>query len=97
MPLSPSLLTQILLWYFAAVNALALLLFGADKVRAREGKWRISEKALLLTALLGGSVGALAGMRLFRHKTLHARFRYGIPAILVLQLAVAVWLLWKVR
>lgn len=92
MPISMSLLTQILLWYFAAINGLALLLFAADKVRAREGKWRISEKALLLTALLGGSVGALLGMRLFHHKTLHARFKYGIPAMLALQLAVAGWL-----
>lgn len=92
MPISMSLLTQIFLWYFAAINGLALLLFAGDKVRAREGKWRISEKALLLTALLGGSVGALLGMRLFHHKTLHARFKYGIPAMLALQLAVAGWL-----
>lgn len=81
-----------LLWYLAAVNLVTLALYGIDKARARRGKWRIPEKTLLLLPLLGGSVGALAGMHLFRHKTKHWYFRWGIPAMLLLQLALAAWL-----
>ena len=80
------------LW-LAACNGAAFLLYGADKRRARQGRRRIRERTLLLAALLGGSVGALAGMYHFRHKTRHWQFRLGLPAILLCQLALAVWLL----
>ncbi len=70
-----------------ALNGFAFLLYGLDKWKARHGRWRIPEAALLLTALSGGSAGALMGMYLFRHKTRKPRFRYGVPAILLLQLA----------
>lgn len=85
-------MSRYLLWYLAAVNLVTLALYGIDKVRARRGKWRIPEKTLLLLPLLGGSVGALAGMHLFHHKTRHWYFRWGIPAMLLLQLALAAWL-----
>lgn len=85
-------MSRYLLWYLAAVNLVALALYGIDKAKARRGKWRIPEKTLLLLPLLGGSVGALAGMHLFRHKTKHWYFRWGIPAMLLLQLALAAWL-----
>lgn len=85
-------MSRYLLWYLAAVNLVTLALYGIDKVRARRGKWRIPEKTLLLLPLLGGSVGALAGMHLFHHKTQHWYFRWGIPAMLLLQLALAAWL-----
>ena len=78
------------IWYLAAVNLLGLILMGADKHRAQEGLWRISEKALFLTALIGGSVGTTVGMWLFRHKTKHWYFVIGMPLIIVLQLA-AYW------
>ena len=81
-----------LVWLLA-VNLLAFALMGADKRKACRGQWRISERALFLPALLGGSVGAIAGMKLFRHKTKHWYFRWGLPAVLILQLAAAVWLL----
>ena len=68
------------------INIAAFALFGADKKKARRGDWRISEKALFLSAVLGGSLGALIGMRLFHHKTKHWYFVIGIPAILVLQI-----------
>lgn len=71
--------------YLAAVNIITFIMFGADKARAVKGKWRISEAALILAALLGGSIGALAGMRIFHHKTRHRKFTIGIPVILVLQ------------
>lgn len=79
--------------YLFAVNGLAFVLFGADKRRARQHRRRIPERTLFLSALLGGSFGAILGMYTFRHKTLHKRFRYGLPAILLAQLALAgLWL-----
>ena len=72
--------------YLAAINVITFIMFGADKARAVKGKWRISEAALILAALLGGSIGALAGMRIFHHKTRHRKFTVGIPVILVLQI-----------
>ena len=74
-----------LILYLFAVNITAFALFGADKRKARRNAWRISEKALFLSAVLGGSLGALIGMRLFHHKTKHWYFVIGIPTIFVLQ------------
>ena len=71
--------------YLAAVNIITFIMFGADKARAVKGRWGISEAALILAALLGGSIGALAGMKIFHHKTRHRKFTVGIPVILVLQ------------
>jgi uncharacterized membrane protein YsdA (DUF1294 family) len=78
-----------LLCYLLAVNLLAFALMGADKSKARRGAWRIPEKVLFLSALVGGSVGAIAGMFAFRHKTKHLRFVLGLPAILLAQLLAA--------
>lgn len=80
--------------YLLLINATALLLMLIDKQKARRSRCRISESALLWSAILGGSVGALAGMYLFRHKTRHKKFTLGVPAILMVQvaLAVLVWL-----
>lgn len=74
-----------LISYIVLMNLLGLALMGIDKRRARQGRWRISEKTLFLTALFGGSIGSLVGIYLFRHKTKHLRFTIGIPVILVLQ------------
>lgn len=79
--------------YLAAINLAAFAVYGADKRCARKGKWRVPEKTLFLLPLLGGSVGALLGMRVFHHKTKHWYFVWGIPAILLAQVALAVWLL----
>ena len=81
-----------LLGYLAAVNLLAFTVYGADKRRARKDKRRVPEKTLFLLAIIGGSVGAWAGMYTFRHKTRHWYFVWGIPAILLAQVALAVWL-----
>ena len=86
--------TVLLVW-LAVINLLTFIVYGADKRRARRGKWRVPEKTLFLLPLLGGSVGALLGMRVFHHKTKHWYFVWGIPAILLAQLALAVWLLTK--
>lgn len=81
------------LWYLAAVNLVTLAIYGIDKARAKRDKWRVPEKTLFLLPLLGGSVGALLGMWLFHHKTRHWYFVCGIPAILLVQLALAAWLI----
>ena len=81
-----------LLYYPAAVNVLAFALMGIDKAKANRGAWRIPEKVLFLSALIGGSIGAIAGMFVFRHKTKHLSFVLGLPVILLLHLALALWL-----
>lgn len=80
------------LLYLLLINALAFALMLADKHKARKNRWRIPERTLMMTAALGGSVGALIGMYLFRHKTKHPKFTIGIPAILILQALAALWL-----
>lgn len=72
--------------YFAVINLLALALMGFDKHQARADGRRVAERTLFLTAFIGGSVGAIAGMYLFRHKTKHLRFVIGLPVILLIQL-----------
>ena len=79
--------------YLLAVNIVTFLLYGIDKYKAKKGKWRISEATLLLMAVIGGSIGAWAGMRLWHHKTMHKNFKYGIPVIIIFQVALAVYLL----
>ena len=71
--------------YLLIINAVAFLLMRIDKQKARKNRWRIPESTLIMTAVLGGSIGALAGMYLFRHKTKHLKFTLGVPAILVIQ------------
>lgn len=77
-----------LLYYFVCVNVLTFLVYGIDKLKARQGKWRISEATLLLFAVIGGSIGAWLGMRVWRHKTMHKKFKYGIPAILMIHIII---------
>ena len=83
---------NIFLCYLLAVNLAGFLLFGMDKSRARRHRWRIPEKTLFAVALLGGSLGSLAGMYGFRHKTRHRSFVLGIPVILVLQCVLVLFL-----
>ena len=80
------------LLYLIIVNAAAFLLMLADKLKAKRGAWRIPEATLMGIAAIGGSVGALAGMYLFRHKTKHIKFTLGIPVILIGQIALVIWL-----
>ena len=78
--------TAIVLSYFFIINIVGYAMMGIDKNRAIRGAWRISEASLFLTAFLGGSVGCICGMQRFRHKTKHWYFKYGMPAILILQI-----------
>lgn len=84
---------ELIFVYLLIVNALGFVLMLADKRKARKKKWRIPESTLMLTALIGGSVGCLSGMYLFRHKTRHPKFTVGVPLILALQVVLAVWIL----
>ena len=83
---------NIILGYLLAVNITSILLYGIDKYKAKKGRWRISEATLLLIAVIGGSIGAWTGMRLWHHKTMHKKFKYGIPIIIILQVTIAVYL-----
>ena len=79
--------------FLLAINIATFLLYGIDKYKAKKNKWRISEATLLTMAAIGGSIGAWAGMRLWHHKTMHKKFKYGIPVIIIMQIALAVYLL----
>ena len=81
-----------LVCYLLAINAVTFIVYGIDKYKAKKAKWRISEATLLLLAVLGGSVGAWVGMKVWHHKTMHKKFKYGIPAILVIQIALMAYL-----
>ena len=85
-------MTNIILGYLLAVNIASFLLYGIDKYKAKKGKWRVSEATLLMMAVIGGSIGAWAGMRLWHHKTMHKKFKYGIPVIIIMQIALVAYL-----
>ena len=83
---------QYSMYYLLAVNILSFFLYGIDKYKAKKGRWRISEATLLMMAVIGGCIGAWIGMRLWHHKTMHKKFKYGIPVIIILQVALMVYL-----
>ena len=87
---------KFILIYLHIVNACAFLLMLADKRKAQKKLWRIPEATLMTSAAIGGSIGALAGMYCFRHKTKHLKFTLGIPAILTAQILLAAWLILKI-
>ena len=84
---------KLLLYYLLIINAAGLLLMLVDKWKAKKNRWRVRESTLLIIAALGGSIGSLAGMYLFRHKTQHLKFTLGVPLILAAQCLVAVVLM----
>ena len=81
-----------LAYYLLAINAVTFIVYGIDKYKAKKAQWRISEATLLLLAVLGGSIGAWMGMKVWHHKTMHKKFKYGIPAILLIQFALMAYL-----
>ena len=84
---------NILLIYLLAANIVTFVVFGIDKYKAKRGLWRIPEASLLTMAVIGGSIGAWLGTKVWHHKTRHKKFKYGIPLIIALQAALAVYLL----
>jgi uncharacterized membrane protein YsdA (DUF1294 family) len=92
-------MTNVLLYYLIVINIVTFLVYGIDKWKAKQGSWRISEATLLILAVIGGSIGALLGMKVWRHKTMHKggtcdvdnivggyQFKYGLPLILIIQI-----------
>ena len=76
------------------MNIVTFVLYGVDKLKAKRSKWRVSEATLLLFAVLGGSVGAWLGMKIWHHKTQHKKFKYGLPLIILIQIAAVVYFLY---
>ena len=81
-----------ILYYLIAINVITLLTYGIDKLKAKKGKWRIPESTLLLLAIIGGSIGAWLGIKVWHHKTLHKKFKYGIPLIVIAQIAIVFYI-----
>ena len=73
-------------YYLIFINIVTFLVYGIDKWKAKQGSWRISEATLLMLAVIGGTIGALLGMQVWRHKTMHKKFKYGLPLILLAQI-----------
>ena len=88
-----NILYTILLIYIVVINVIGFFIMGDDKKRAIRGAWRISEASLFGVAFIGGSLGSIIGMQHFRHKTKHWYFQYGMPVILLLQIALAIYLI----
>ena len=80
-------MASVFLYYLIALNIVAFLVYGIDKWKAKQGCWRISEATLLILAIIGGSIGALLGIKIWHHKTMHRKFKYGLPLILLVQIA----------
>lgn len=83
----------LLLYYLIGINAITFFIYGLDKLKAKKGKWRIPEMTLILLAIAGGSIGAWLGMKVWHHKTIHKKFKYGIPLIIMLQITLCIYLL----
>ena len=80
----------LILIYLVVTNFISFIAMGVDKYRARKRAWRIPESTLFVLALIGGSIGSIAGMHLFHHKTRHWYFLYGMPAILIVQILIVI-------
>ena len=88
---------RLLMWYLIVINIVTWIAFGLDKWKAKSGKWRIPERTLLLLALAGGSLGALAGLIMFRHKTRKAKFFISVPVMFVVHCVIVTVLVLKLR
>ena len=86
---------RLILVYLVIITVVTFFAYGIDKWKAQHKRWRIPESVLLGLAAIGGSVGAWLGMQVWRHKTQHKKFQYGVPAIFVAQVALVVW--WLAR
>ena len=87
---------MIITGYLIVINVITLIVYGIDKWKAKYNKWRIPEATLLILATVGGSIGAWTGMKLFHHKTMHKKFKYGVPTIFILQIVIALFIYLKI-
>ena len=85
-------MAKYIIYLLLAINVITFIVYGIDKLKAKKGKWRIPEATLLLLAIVGGSIGAWCGMKVWHHKTLHKKFKYGIPLIVITQIAITVYI-----
>ena len=79
------------IYYLLVISAATFIIYGIDKDKAKKVKWRISEATLLTMAAVGGSIGAWLGMKAWHHKTQHRKFKYGVPIILLIQIALMIY------
>ena len=84
-------LHRYLIYYLLVINAATFIIYGIDKDKAKKAKWRISAATLLTMAAVGGSIGAWLGMKAWHHKTQHRKFKYGVPIILLIQIALMIY------
>ena len=84
---------EIVVIYLVVINVVAFVVYGVDKYKAKRGRWRTPEATLLGLAAIGGSIGAWLGMRVWHHKTMHKKFQYGVPLILIAQIVLVVFIL----
>ena len=84
-----------ILYYLAAINVITFIVYGIDKLKAKKGKWRIPESTLLLLTIVGGSIGAWCGVKVWHHKTMHKKFKYGIPLIMAIQIGLSIYFITK--
>ena len=80
-------------YYILGINVITFVIYGIDKLKAKKGQWRTPEASLLGLVIIGGGIGAYLGIKVWHHKTLHKKFKYGIPAIIILQIA-CICLIW---
>ena len=85
---------KIAIVYLFVINVITFLIYGIDKQKAKKDKWRVPERVLFLFSFLGGSIGALSGMKVFRHKTQKWKFKIGIPFILILQIILSFYFMY---
>ncbi|MDD3035168.1 MAG: DUF1294 domain-containing protein [Bacteroidales bacterium] len=90
-----STIEKIIIGYVIVINVITLMMYGIDKWKAKHSKWRIPEATLLIMAAVGGSIGAWMGIKLFHHKTLHKKFKYGVPGIFLIQLGIVLFIYLK--
>ena len=88
---------KIICIYLLVINIITFLIYGLDKLKAKKEMWRISERVLIVLAMVGGSIGALLGMRVFHHKTQKWKFKIGVPVILGLQITLVIFIWLKMK
>ena len=86
---------KIFLIYLLFINVITFFTYGIDKWKAKRSKWRIPESTLLMMAVMGGSIGAWFGMKVWHHKTMHKKFKYGVPVIIFAQLAIVGYIIFR--
>ena len=90
-------MNSLITYYILGINVITFIIYGIDKLKAKKGKWRTPEACLLGLAVIGGSIGAYLGMKVWHHKTMHKKFRYGIPMIMAMQIGLCLYIYYNMR